>query len=457
MSDTLADSYKHCCQIARRTAKNFYYSFTGLPPHQFRAMCALYAYMRICDDIGDDESRTVEQRRTDLSHWEDAVQDCLLSGAPTSALDSMPSVLPAVADVVARFHVPHAYFFEVIAGMRMDLESNSSPNGVLSCRYQTFEELQRYCYHVAGVVGLCCIHIWGIRDPRAIELAIDCGLAMQLTNILRDVATDADVGRVYLPAEDFVRFGYSPEQLRDRVRNDAFLQLMAFEAARARDCYSRSEALASLIEPIGRPILWAMREIYGGVLKEIERRDFEVFSQRVSLPVSRKLWVALQAYVKHALTAQHVALVRLIPLAQRIPIGWVIAVLVVLGAISGWKESVVLDVLCRRYGTPVEKAATMALIGFAGPIGIWLSSILNPNSPQSNGSTDFVRELRLLTRQFGIWIWGVLRFPICGIEIGVLARSVWDREWYLWPLGFWLLVLASAQATYWIARRRMGD
>ena len=275
MSDTLADSYKHCCQIARRTAKNFYYSFTGLPPHQFRAMCALYAYMRICDDIGDDESRSVEQRRDDLQQWEDDVRASLLSGPPTSSLDSPPSVLPALADVVARFDIPHAYFFDVIAGMRMDLEPSPSADGVLSCRYQTFEQLQRYCYHVAGVVGLCCIHIWGIRDPRAIELAIDCGLAMQLTNILRDVATDADVGRVYLPAEDFARFGYSPEQLRGRVRNEAFQQLMAFEAARARECYARSEELASLIEPVGRPILWAMREIYGGVLKEIERRDFD--------------------------------------------------------------------------------------------------------------------------------------------------------------------------------------
>ena len=106
MSDKLADSYKHCCQIARRSAKNFYYSFTGLPPHQFRAMCALYAYMRICDDIGDDESRSVEQRRADLDRWEDSVRAAFSSDSPLSSFDSSPSVLPAVADVVAVFEIP---------------------------------------------------------------------------------------------------------------------------------------------------------------------------------------------------------------------------------------------------------------------------------------------------------------------------------------------------------------
>lgn len=300
MTDQLAASYAHCSKLARRAAKNFYYSFIGLPAEKYRGMCALYAYMRVCDDIGDDEALSIEQRAADLTHWETAVRAALTSeicrdhSIPAERL----AILPAVADVVARFKIPHDYLFDVIAGMRMDLDALPASSAALQCRYTTFEELEHYCYHVAGVVGLCCIHIWGFHADEARQHALDCGLAFQLTNILRDLGPDANDGRVYLPQADLQRFGCSPNSLQQRVCDDSFRQLMRFEVERAQQYYARARELAQYLDPDGRPILNAMLKIYGGLLAEIERRDFDVYSQRVSLPTWRKVLIAADACLR---------------------------------------------------------------------------------------------------------------------------------------------------------------
>ena len=230
---------------------------------------------------------------------------------------------------------------------------------------------------------------------------------------------------------------------------------MAFEAARAKECYARSEELLSLIEPVGRPILWAMRAIYGGILNEIERRDFDVFTRRVSLPVSRKMWVALQAYVMHAMTGYSVRLMRLMSFARRIPVGWPIAVYALLGAISGWRNSVALNDLCRLYGTPFEKAAAMSLIALFLPFATWLASVTHAILPTPKVWLSAFPEMHRFNRQSELWLLGAIRFAICGIEVGVIARSIWDAQWYVWPMGFWLLMLGSAQATYRVARLRL--
>ncbi len=263
-------------------------------------MCALYAYMRVCDDIGDDEARTVLTRSADLTHWEAAVRAALEQNFATRP-DIDPdrlAVLPALADTAARFDIPHEYLFDVIAGMRMDLDAPQVASQSLVCRHATFSELERYCYHVAGVVGLCCIHIWGFRGDDARQRAIDCGLAFQLTNILRDLGPDADDGRVYVPEEDLLRFEYSPTSLRERVRDDSFHHLMAFEVERAKQYYARAQELFEYLSPDGRPILQAMLRIYGGLLSEIERRDFDVYSRRVSLPTWRKVLIAADACIR---------------------------------------------------------------------------------------------------------------------------------------------------------------
>lgn len=313
----LDESYALCRRHARKTAKNFYYSFLGLPPAQFRSMCALYSYMRICDDIGDDETVPVETRRENLAAWEDTVQ-CHLdpttpvpdgeSAAPASSAEGSPSslfetglqVLPALSDVVERHGIPHCYLLDVIRGVGMDLDPSSTEfdSGELACRYQTFDELQDYCYHVAGVVGLCCIHVWGFRDKVAIERAIDCGLAFQLTNILRDLAEDADNGRVYLPQEDLDRFGYSPTDFQLRVNDERFQELMAFQVARTEEYYTKARELFSHLDPVGRPILQAMVRIYGGLLGEIRKRDYDVYSRHISLPTWQKLLIAADAMIR---------------------------------------------------------------------------------------------------------------------------------------------------------------
>jgi phytoene synthase len=199
-------------------------------------------------------------------------------------------VFPALADVVRRHGIPPEHLAAVIDGVAMDLE----PAG-----FETFGELADYCYHVAGAVGLCCIHVWGFHGGQAAGRAIDCGTAFQLTNILRDLGEDAAMGRVYLPREDLRRFGYSLDDLRAGRRTDAFRELMRFQVARAREHYARAERLFDDLDPPGRPIFAAMLRIYGGLLEEIERREYDVFSRRLRLPKWRKLWIAGDAIVRH--------------------------------------------------------------------------------------------------------------------------------------------------------------
>jgi 15-cis-phytoene synthase len=309
MSETLADSYACCQKLARRTAKNFYYSFTGLPPEQFQAMCALYSYMRLCDDIGDDESVPLDVRAERLTAWKAATQSALENGQSPdhdfgTGRNELRLVFPALIDMKLRYEIPSHCFLDVISGVRMDLEAVASDRSLssdvskLRCQFETFDELTDYCYRVAGVVGVCCIHIWGFNDDAALKSAVDCGLAFQLTNILRDLAEDADNGRVYLPAEDLRRFEMTPADISGRVMDERFHQLMAFQVERAESYYAKAQDLFQWLEPPGQPILRAMLKIYGGLLKEISKRNFDVYSQRVSLPTWRKLLISADAALR---------------------------------------------------------------------------------------------------------------------------------------------------------------
>lgn len=283
MGTSLDESYRYCRRLARRTGRNFYFSFLTLPRPLMRDMCALYAFMRVTDDLGDDPSRSVLERGAALKSWRSALAESL-SGASSS-----DPVLPALVDVVCRHQIPAEHLHAVITGVEMDLD----PQG-----FETFDDLATYCDHVAGAVGLCCIHVWGFHHPAARERAIDCGRALQLTNIIRDLGEDARMGRVYLPREDLQRFKYSADELSHGVRNRSFRELMAFQAGRARDYYTRSLPLHEMLDPPGRPILSAMLQIYSGLLKEVEHRDYDVFSCRVTLSVPRKLRIALGCMVR---------------------------------------------------------------------------------------------------------------------------------------------------------------
>ena len=306
MSESLADSYACCQKLARRTAKNFYYSFTGLPPDQFQAMCVLYSYMRLCDDVGDDESVPLDVRSARLADWDAATRAALSDGQSPdhdfgTGRDEFRLVFPALIDMTARYKIPTHCFLDLISGVRMDLAAalaereSSIARTELHCQFETFEELADYCYRVAGVVGVCCIHIWGYNDEAALKSAADCGLAFQLTNILRDLGEDADNGRVYLPAEDLVRFDMTPADIGNRVMDERFHKLMTFQVDRAESYYAKADGLFQWLEPPGQPILKAMLKIYGGLLKEISKRNFDVYSRRVSLPTWRKLLIAADA------------------------------------------------------------------------------------------------------------------------------------------------------------------
>jgi phytoene synthase len=271
-------SYEFCRKIARRRAKNFYYSFVLLSRPQRNAMCAIYAFMRYCDDLSDEPGATragIDQWRTEM----EAALEGNFSGHP---------VWPAFHHTVRRFCIPHEYFREMIDGVLSDLEPR---------RFETFEQLYRYCYQVASVVGLTTIHIFGFDTRSALPLAEKCGVAFQLTNILRDIREDAERGRIYLPAEDLRRFGVSEDDLRAGRGGEEFLRLMQFEAERARAYYNESRPLLDLIHPRSRASLWALIAIYSRLLERIEGSNYDVFRRRVRLPLWEKSWIVWRALV----------------------------------------------------------------------------------------------------------------------------------------------------------------
>jgi phytoene synthase len=255
MPAELENSYRYCRQVARERARNFYYGFWLLPKERRDAFCAVYSFMRYCDDVADGDASLVEKARG-LSDWREALERTLDGDY------SGNEILPAFHDAVRRYQIPKEYFRELIAGAEMDLSVRS---------YRTFEDLYQYCYRVASVVGLCSLHIFGFQKEEAKKLAEQLGVAFQLTNILRDLRQDAAAGRVYLPLEDLERFRYSPDELAAGVYNRAFLALMRFESDRARSYYERAFPLIEMVEPESRPALWTLISIYRGILGVIER------------------------------------------------------------------------------------------------------------------------------------------------------------------------------------------
>jgi phytoene synthase len=278
MRNAIDQSYEYCRRVARRRAKNFYYSFILLSRPQRRAMCAIYAFMRYCDDLSDEPGAT----RAAIERWRAEMEDALagrFSGHP---------VWPAFHHTVRRFRIPHEYFRAMIDGVLSDLEPRE---------FETFDQLYRYCYQVASVVGLTTIHIFGFDTRSALPLAEKCGAAFQLTNILRDIREDAARGRIYLPAEDLRRFGLTTGDIHTGKRSQPFLNLMQFEAERARAWYNESMPLLDLIHPRSRPSLWALIGIYSRLLERIVESDYDVFARRVRLPLWEKSWIVVRALV----------------------------------------------------------------------------------------------------------------------------------------------------------------
>ena len=236
-------SYERCREVARKAASNFYYAFYMLPRPKRDALCAIYAFMRLVDDASDspaasaDETSAIVLKRAALSRWRALLDECAVGNTAGHF------ILPAFADAIKRYRIPSRYFHDLISGAEMDL---------LETNYATFESLQEYCYRVAGTVGLTCIHIFGFQDAHAPELAERLGIAFQLTNILRDVRSDLEMGRVYIPAEDLRRFGCTAAELERGQVTPAVRELLRFEAQRAWEFYREGVRLISRSRP-GQP------------------------------------------------------------------------------------------------------------------------------------------------------------------------------------------------------------
>ena len=273
--------HDYCQDRAAKSGSSFYYSFMFLPPEQRQAITALYAFCREVDDVVD-ECHDVSLAQIKLEWWRQELER-IFSGTPTHPVGL------ALQDVLTRFKLPQEQLLEIIDGMAMDLSQT---------RYLDFKGLQLYCYRVASVVGLLSAEIFGHEHRQTLKYAHDLGLALQLTNIIRDVGEDARRGRIYLPIEDLQRFGVPAKDILEARYSDAFRELMAFQAERAEHFYE--QALAQL--PAGdrkaqRPGL-VMAAIYRTLLREIAADGFQVLDRRISLTPVRKVWIAGSTWFK---------------------------------------------------------------------------------------------------------------------------------------------------------------
>ncbi len=276
----LDQSYALCQRFAREAHSNFYYCFYLLPRHKRRAMCALYAFLRRVDDIGDHATGgAMDDRVVRLSVLRESLVNAL-----QGRFDDRLFV--ALADTVTRFGIPPEYLHAAVDGVEMDLAGQG---------YETFADLEQYCYRVASVVGQACIHVWGFTGDRAIELAAQCGLAFQLTNILRDLREDAAQGRVYLPTADLRRFNYTAEELRRGTVNDRFRSLLRFQVERAEGYYRSAAELQRYLHADGRRIYSAMFRTYHRLLDKVSRLEGGRPGHRVRLGPWEKLRTAAEA------------------------------------------------------------------------------------------------------------------------------------------------------------------
>jgi len=290
--DRLMRSRGYCEQLTRAAARNFYYGLRLLPEPKRSAMFALYAYMRLVDDIADEEDgRSLAQRKEELDQWQIQTRAAMEGGLPE---DDAHPIWPALAQTIQRHNIPPRVFDEVIEGQRQDLERAT---------FQTFDALRTYCYRVAGVIGLASIYIWGFAGGlETEELAIERGVAFQLTNILRDLREDAARGRCYLPRDEMHSMGVTEEDLTSGRSGggdgESFEQFMRFQIDRAASLYEISSPLEERVARDSRPTLRAMTYIYRGILTKIAADPRRVLSERVSLSVLSKLrigWRAVRA------------------------------------------------------------------------------------------------------------------------------------------------------------------
>ena len=273
---SLEESYAQCVAVTKERAKNFHYAFKVLPAERYKSICALYAFTRTADDLSDDEA-DAEKALANSRAWRAAFDKALAGDASAHA------ILPAVADTFKRYTIPPVYMHELITGTEMDAHKK---------RYEKWDDTYLYCYRVASVIGMMTIHVFGFTQPKAVDLAEKTGIAFQMTNILRDLVEDAGRDRIYLPLEDLKNLSVSEAQLLAGKDSPLLRELVKFEVERTKKYYEAGRELVPLIVPESRDALGSLVAIYQSLLQEIEKRDYDVFSARVSLSATQKMSLA---------------------------------------------------------------------------------------------------------------------------------------------------------------------
>ena len=284
MTMTLVEAQAFCTGLTKNSGSNFYYSFLFLPKYRRDAMYTVYAFCKAVDSVVD-ETPPGSNPKQELDRWRAELREAY-GGTPTWP------IMISLSHHANALSIPKAYFEELIKGVEMDLTTT---------RYAKFDDLSLYCYRVASIVGLICLHVFGLTSPHAQDYAIDLGMAFQLTNILRDLGADTEQGRIYLPQEDFLRFGYGESDLLERKDNAQLRELVRFEASRARTYYAKAQAALESLSPRDRRALTVaeiMRAVYSRILQRIDRPDHRIFGPRAGLSTPRRLALAAGVWIR---------------------------------------------------------------------------------------------------------------------------------------------------------------
>lgn len=271
--------------IARESKSSFYYAFNLLPEEKRDAMNTVYAFCRKTDDIIDEGQESTELKFEKLHKWRIEFEKAFSGNSEYQLLNKL-------ANIISRFNIPPDPFFELIKGMEMDLQEN---------RYKSFDDLQLYCYRVASTVGLMCIEIFGYKHPSTKDFAVNLGIALQLTNILRDISKDAEKGRIYIPQEDLKRFNYTEHELINKIYNDNFTQLMQYEVNRAKSYFELATSNLNLDDKKTMFAARAMQHIYYKMLEKIIDADYDVFNNNIKVSKFEKVGIAVGVWAKYRL------------------------------------------------------------------------------------------------------------------------------------------------------------
>ena len=256
-----------------------------LPKEKRNAMNTVYAFCRMTDDIVDDEGLTKQLKRERLDEWRADFNNALLDQSDNSLLNELKKS-------IEKFNIPHQPFYDLIEGMEIDLEKD---------RFSTFDELKDYCYKVASTIGLMTIPIFGYSNEKTVDYAVNLGIALQLTNIIRDVKTDSLRGRIYIPQEDMERFNYSDRDLFNNLYNDDFVNLMKFQTERARKFYSAADKNLASEDKSSMFTARAMQYIYYRLLDKIQLENYNVFNDKISVSAFNKFFIAFTVWLKYKL------------------------------------------------------------------------------------------------------------------------------------------------------------